>query len=241
MANVKPGYIFPNIPSKWSQEEKNFALALRQLFDNLFVMTRGLGSNYDKDSYDSLKHKPSINNTVLSGNRSLSDIGIHSASADTAGLMSAAHYSKLDGITTASDDNEGLMPAAMFTKLDGITTASGDKEGLMPAEMYTKLNGIGDVSADGAGLMTVALFVKLSGIADGATNTSESRPEVDYLSMMTEIDIPTDTSDKVSKVGDYYDAEVWNKQMIWDAVNKWITAQDYEDITGEPFPVDRPQ
>ena len=242
MADRKmPGYIFPNIPSKWSQEEKNFALALRQLFDNLFVMTRGLGSNYDKDSYDSLKHKPSINNTVLSGNRSLSDIGIHSASADSAGLMSAAHYSKLDGITTASGDNEGLMPAAMYTKLDDITTASDDNEGLMPAAMFTKLDGIGDVSADGAGLMTVALFAKLTGIETGATKTTETRPEVDYLSMMTGIPIPTDTSDKVAKVGDYYDSEIWNKEMVWDAVDKsWITAQDYEDITGEPFPPFRP-
>lgn len=214
-----PGYIFPNIPQAWTQEEKNFALALRQLFDNLFVATRGLKPNYDKDSYESLKNKPSINNTVLSGNRSLSDIGIHNASADSAGLMSAEHFTKLDGITTASVNNEGLMPAAMFTKLDGI----------------------GDVSEDGAGLMTVALFTKLDGIETGATKTTETRPEVDYLSMMTEIPIPTDTSDKVAKVSDYYDSEIWNKQMVWDAVNKsWITAQDYEDITGEPFPPFRP-
>lgn len=237
----RPGYIFPNIPQKWTQEERNFALALRQLFDNLFVMTRGLGSNYDKDSYESLKDKPSINYTTLKGNRSLSDIGIHSASADSAGLMSAAHFTKLDGITTASDDNEGLMPAAMYTKLDGITTASADNEGLMPAAMFTKLDDIGDVSADGAGLMTVALFTKLAGIEDEATKTTETRPEVDYLSMMTGIPIPTDTSDKVEKVSGYYDDEIWNKEMVWDAVDKsWITAQDYEDITGEPFPPFRP-
>lgn len=242
MADRKmPGYVFPNIPQTWTQEEKNFALALRRLFDNLFVMTRGLGSNYDKDSYDSLKDKPSINETVLKGNRSLSDIGIHNASADSAGLMSAAHYTKLDGITTASADNEGLMPAAMYTKLNGITTASADNEGLMPAAMFTKLNGIGDVSADGAGLMTVALFTKLTGIETGATKTTETKPEVDYLFMMTGIDYPTDVSDKVIKVSGYYEEEIWNKQMVWDAVDKnWITAQDYEDITGEPFPPFRP-
>ena len=70
-----PGYVFPNTPQKWTQEEKNFAQALRQLFDVLFVRTRGLGSNYDKDSYDSLKDRPSINNVLLKGNRSLGDIG----------------------------------------------------------------------------------------------------------------------------------------------------------------------
>lgn len=213
------GYVFPNIPQKWTQEERNFALALRQLFDSLFSMTRGLGANYDKDSYNSLKNKPSISGTILTGNKSLSDIGIHNASADTAGLMSAAHYIKLDGITTASADNEGLMSAVMFRKLDGID----------------------DVSADAAGLMTVALFTKLSGIETGATKTTETRPELDYLFMMTGIDLPTDTSDKVAKVGGYYDDEIWNKQMVWDAVDKaWITAQDYEDITGEPFPPFRP-
>ena len=170
-----PGYVFPNTPQKWTQEEKNFAQALRQLFDVLFVRTRGLSANFDKDSYNALKDRPSINNVLLKGNRSLDDIGIH------------------------------------------------------------------DVSGDSAGLMTSTLYTKLDGIETGATKTSECRPEVDYLSMMTEIDIPTDTSDKVEKVGGYYTDEVWNKQMVWDAVTKWITAEDYEDITGEPFPVDRPQ
>ena len=212
-------YAFPNPPSNWSPEEKRFALALRGLFDNLFVMTRGLGTNYDKDSYESLKDKPSINDKELSGELSLADIGIVNASADNDGLMPAAMYIKLDGITTASADNEGLMPAAMYIKLDAITTASDDNEGLMPAAMFTKL----------------------SGIETGATNTTETRPEVDYLSMMTGIPIPTDTSDKVAKVGGYYEDEVWNKQMVWDAVDKnWITAQDYEDITGDPFPPFRP-
>ena len=213
------GYAFPNPPANWSPEEKRFALALRGLFDILFQKTRGLQTDYEKSNYESLTNKPLINGQVLIGNKSLSDIGIHNASADDAGLMSAAHYTKLDGITTASADNEGLMPAEMFTKLDGI----------------------GDVSEDGAGLMTVALFTKLLGIADGATNTTETKPEVDYLYMMTGIDYPTDVSDKVAKVAGYYDEEIWNKQMVWDAVDKsWITAQDYEDITGEPFPPFRP-
>lgn len=163
-----PGYVFPNPPMNWSQEEKNFALSLRLLFDELYVRTRGLGSNYEKDSYNSLKDKPSISNTVLQGNRSLADIGIHDVNASSSGLMTS--------------------------------------------EMLARLNGMGD-----------------------------NRPYIDYLSMMTGIDIPTDTSDKVQKVSGYYESEVWNKPMVWDAVDKeWITDDDYEDITGEPFPPFRP-
>jgi hypothetical protein len=30
------GYVFPNPPEKWTNEEKRFALALRSLFDTLF-------------------------------------------------------------------------------------------------------------------------------------------------------------------------------------------------------------
>lgn len=163
-----PGYVFPNPPQSWTQDERNFAAALRQLFDVLFVRTRGLSSSYEKDSYNSLKDKPSISNVVLTGNRSLSDIGVH------------------------------------------------------------------DVNSSSSGLMTAAMLAKLNSLEN-------SRPELDYLSMMTEIPIPTDTSDKVEKVGGYYEAEAWNKQMVWDAVNKaWITDDDYEDITGEPFPPFRP-
>ena len=170
-----PGYIFPNIPQGWTQDERNFAIALQRLFDVLFVRTRGLSSKYEKDSYNSLKDKPSISNVLLVGNRTLADIGIHT------------------------------------------------------------------VNEDRSGLMTVELFEKLQGIEEEATKTTECRPELDYLYMMKEIDLPTDESDKVEKVGDYYDAGVWNIQMVWDAVDKWITAEDYEDITGDPFPPFRPE
>ena len=83
------------------------------------------------------------------------------------------------------------------------------------------------------------LFQKTRGlqtdIEEGATKGPDSRPQVDYLSMMSEIDILTDTSDKAEKIAGYYEAETWNEKMVWDAVEKWITAADYEDITGEPY------
>ena len=44
-------------------------------------------------------------------------------------------------------------------------------------------------------------------------------------------------SPKFAKVKGYYDKGLWNKQMVKNAVSKgWITAAEYEEIVGEPFP-----
>ena len=38
-------------------------------------------------------------------------------------------------------------------------------------------------------------------------------------------------------VKDYYDAEIWKKKAVRNAVKKnWITAAEYEEITGEAYP-----
>ena len=72
--------------------------------------------------------------------------------------------------------------------------------------------------------------------------TRENRSLVDYLSMMQEIPIPADSANKVKKTGEYYRRKYWNIQMVWDAVDKeWITSSDYEKITGESYPNDRPE
>lgn len=43
-------------------------------------------------------------------------------------------------------------------------------------------------------------------------------------------------SPKFKKVKNYYDRGLWNKKMVADAVVKgWITAEEYELITGEPY------
>lgn len=45
-------------------------------------------------------------------------------------------------------------------------------------------------------------------------------------------------SPKFEKVKRYYDEGLWNKQMVANAVMKaWITAEEYEEIVGEPYPV----
>lgn len=43
-------------------------------------------------------------------------------------------------------------------------------------------------------------------------------------------------SPKYDKVKHYYDAGIWNKAMVRNAVMKgWITAEEYEEITGEAY------
>ena len=43
-------------------------------------------------------------------------------------------------------------------------------------------------------------------------------------------------SKKFSRVKRYYDEKLWNKRQVHDAVSKgWITSEEYELITGEPY------
>ena len=43
-------------------------------------------------------------------------------------------------------------------------------------------------------------------------------------------------SKKFEKVKRYYASGLWNKQMVANAVVKeWITAEEYEQIVGEPY------
>lgn len=43
-------------------------------------------------------------------------------------------------------------------------------------------------------------------------------------------------SPKFKKVKQYYDSGLWNKAMVRNAVVKgWITAEEYEMITGEVY------
>lgn len=43
-------------------------------------------------------------------------------------------------------------------------------------------------------------------------------------------------SEKFELVKGYYDAGLWKKKAVKNAVAKgWITAEEYEEIVGEPF------
>ena len=42
-------------------------------------------------------------------------------------------------------------------------------------------------------------------------------------------------SKNFQKVKNYYDNGLWNKQMVRNVVGKWITAAEYEEITGELY------
>ena len=42
-------------------------------------------------------------------------------------------------------------------------------------------------------------------------------------------------SPKFELVKHYYDAGLWDKSRVYKAVGKWITADEYQEITGEPY------
>lgn len=37
------------------------------------------------------------------------------------------------------------------------------------------------------------------------------------------------------KVKDYYDRGLWSSERVYNAVDKWITAEEYEEITREKY------
>lgn len=44
-----------------------------------------------------------------------------------------------------------------------------------------------------------------------------------------------DHSKNFEKVKKYYDDRMWNKAKVHNAIGKWITAEEYEEITGEKY------
>lgn len=42
-------------------------------------------------------------------------------------------------------------------------------------------------------------------------------------------------SKNFEKVKIYYDDRIWNKTRVQNAVGKWITAQEYKEITQEDY------
>lgn len=42
-------------------------------------------------------------------------------------------------------------------------------------------------------------------------------------------------SPKYATVKKYYDAGLWSVSRVYNAVSRWITADEYEEITGIPY------
>lgn len=74
---------------------------------------------------------------------------------------------------------------------------------------------------------------------------AQNAANLDYLSMMTGYDLPMEEqaeaqarrktpmnehSTRFEKVKGYYDRGLWNRQMVMNAVGKWITAEEAEEI-----------
>lgn len=43
-------------------------------------------------------------------------------------------------------------------------------------------------------------------------------------------------SKNFDKVKNYYDNGLWNIDKVWNAVGKWITEDEYKEITGFVYP-----
>lgn len=42
-------------------------------------------------------------------------------------------------------------------------------------------------------------------------------------------------SKNYEKVKDFYDAELWSMGMVRNAVDRWITADEFQEITGKEY------
>ncbi len=45
----------------------------------------------------------------------------------------------------------------------------------------------------------------------------------------------TERSEKFEKVQRYYELSLWNETQVKNAVGRWITEEEYEEITGKAF------
>lgn len=43
------------------------------------------------------------------------------------------------------------------------------------------------------------------------------------------------SSPHYEEVKGYYDTGRWSKKMVWNAVGRWITPEEYKLITGEEY------
>ena len=66
MANQ--GYSFPMIPEKWGNSERQFALALRTLFDTLF-------SDQETQNDNIMKNRQAISETMAQLNKNMDALG----------------------------------------------------------------------------------------------------------------------------------------------------------------------
>lgn len=67
---------------------------------------------------------------------------------------------------------------------------------------------------------------------------------IDYIAMVFDVELENEKrrclkmsqSKKYAKVKDYYERGLWDIRKVYDAVvHKWITAEEYKEITGYDF------
>ena len=67
---------------------------------------------------------------------------------------------------------------------------------------------------------------------------AELMGKFEYLAMMTGVDMEVEImehSKNYEKVKKFYKMGIWSEKMVWNAVGKWITPEEYKEITGEDY------
>lgn len=60
-------------------------------------------------------------------------------------------------------------------------------------------------------------------------------PMEDDSYMMLDVDLDATHSKKFDLVKGYYDRRLWNRTMVMNAIDRWITLEEAEEILGDDF------
>ena len=60
-----------------------------------------------------------------------------------------------------------------------------------------------------------------------------------YLQMISGVETEVDHELDFEKVKSFYITELWSLNWVWNAVGKWLTADEYHGITGKDYKTKR--
>ena len=73
-------------------------------------------------------------------------------------------------------------------------------------------------------------------ISDDVSEYEEEIESIEKAEALAEAaNIDLDNSENFEKVKRFYDNGIWNEARVYNAVGKWITKEEYKEITGEDY------
>ena len=80
-------------------------------------------------------------------------------------------------------------------------------------------------------------YFALRDLTEEELEKMKMQSDIEYLAMMSDIDLEVQKamSKNFEKVKNYYDNGMWNEARVRNAVGKWITEEEYKEITGEEY------